>query len=98
MDRWAGIGRLVELSQSCPRGATGKPVGMDIARRGGDPVHKGLMARNGILVRVDTQGVGNRLKHFLAPRHGDQSGKHSRASAHIFSVESRQQPLNVRST
>jgi hypothetical protein len=43
-------------------------------------------------------GVGNRLKHFLAPRHGDQSGKHSRASAHIFSVESRQQPLNVRST
>jgi hypothetical protein len=60
----AGIGRLVELSQSCPRGATGKPVGMDIARRGGDPVHKGLMARNGILVRVDTQGVGSRLKHF----------------------------------
>jgi len=40
---------------------------------------------------IHTGGVGNRLKHFLAPRHGDQSAKHSRASAHIFSVESRQQ-------
>jgi hypothetical protein len=26
---------------------------MDVASRGGDPVHKGLMACNGILVRVD---------------------------------------------
>jgi hypothetical protein len=40
---------------------------------------------------IHTGGLGNRLKHFLAPRHGDQSAKHSRASADIFSVESRQQ-------
>src|SRR5712691_7830757 len=45
--------RLVERSQSFPRGATGEPVGMDVASRGGDPVNKGLMACNGILVRVD---------------------------------------------
>src|SRR5262249_62239618 len=45
--------RFVELSQSFPRGATGKPVGMDVASGRGDPVHKGLMASNGILVRVD---------------------------------------------
>ena len=45
--------RFVELSQSFPRGARGKPVGMDVASGGGDPVHKGLMASNGILVRVD---------------------------------------------
>src|SRR5260370_35816309 len=44
---------LVERSQSFPRGATGEPVGMDVASRRGDPVNKGLMACNGILVRVD---------------------------------------------
>src|SRR5262245_21969322 len=49
----ARIGRFVELSQSFPWGAPGKPVGMDVASRWGDPVHKGLMACNRILVRVD---------------------------------------------
>ena len=51
--------RFVELSQSFPRGATGKPVGMDVASRGGDPINKGPMACNGILVRLD---------QFLQPR------------------------------
>jgi Integrase core domain len=45
--------RFVELSQSFPRGATGKPVGMDVASRGGDPVNKGPMSCDGILVRID---------------------------------------------
>jgi hypothetical protein len=45
--------RFVELSRSLPRGATGKPVGMDVASRGGDPVNKSLMTCNGILVRLD---------------------------------------------
>jgi hypothetical protein len=45
--------RFVELSQSFPRGATGKPVGMDVASRGGDPVNKSLMTCHGILVRFD---------------------------------------------
>jgi hypothetical protein len=44
--------RLVELSLF-PRGATGQPVGMDVASRGGDPVNKGLMPCNGILVRIN---------------------------------------------
>jgi hypothetical protein len=35
------------------RGATGEPVGMDVASRGGDPVNKSLMACNAILVHVD---------------------------------------------
>src|SRR5207302_4830970 len=45
--------RFVELSQSFPRGATGMPVGMDVASGGGDPVNKSLMSCNGILVRLD---------------------------------------------
>jgi len=45
--------RLAELAQSLLRGAAGKPVGMDVASRGGDPVNKSLMSRNAILVRVD---------------------------------------------
>ena len=35
------------------RGATGEPVGMDAASRGGDPVNKRLMAGDGILMPVD---------------------------------------------
>ena len=45
--------RLAELAQSLLRGAAGKPVGMDVASRGSDPVNKSLMSRNAILVRVD---------------------------------------------
>jgi transposase len=52
MDRWARSRRLVERSQSFPRGATGEPVGMDVASRRGDPANKGLMACNGILLII----------------------------------------------
>src|SRR5262249_23318130 len=45
----ARIGRLVELSQSFQRGATGKPVGMDVASRGGAPAQKGARAAPGFL-------------------------------------------------
>src|SRR3982074_768063 len=45
--------RFVELSQSFPRGATGKPVGMDVASGGGDSGNKNLMTCNGILARLD---------------------------------------------
>ena len=41
------------LSPFLLQGAAGEPVGMDVARRRGDPVNKGLMSRNGILVSVD---------------------------------------------
>ena len=49
----AGISRLAQLVQSLLRSAAGKPVGMDIASSGGDPVNKSLMSCNGVLVRVD---------------------------------------------
>jgi len=45
--------RRFELPQSVPWGAAGKPVGMDVASRRGNPVNKNLMACNAILVRVD---------------------------------------------
>src|SRR4030095_11280213 len=45
--------RLVELPQLFPPGAPGKPVGMDVASRGGDPVKKSLLSCNGILTRLD---------------------------------------------
>jgi hypothetical protein len=41
--------RLVELPLFFPPGAPGKPVGMDVASRGGDPINKSLMSCNGIL-------------------------------------------------
>jgi hypothetical protein len=49
----ARISRLAELSQSLLWGAAGEPIGMDVASSGRDPVNKGLMAGNGIIVRVD---------------------------------------------
>jgi hypothetical protein len=49
----ARIRRLVELPESFPRGAAGKPVGMDVASGRGNPINKSLMACNAILVRLD---------------------------------------------
>ena len=43
----ARISRLAQLAQSRLRSAAGKPVGMDIASSGRDPVNKSLMSCNG---------------------------------------------------
>ena len=47
------VRRPVDLSESFPRGALGKPVGMDVASHRGNPINESLMARNAILVRLD---------------------------------------------
>jgi hypothetical protein len=46
---------LVELPQFflSTSSAPGKPAGMDVASRGGDPINKSLMSCNGILTRLD---------------------------------------------
>src|SRR5262245_50744880 len=49
----ARIRRLVELPESLPRGAPGKPVRMDVASGRGNSINESLMACKAILVRLD---------------------------------------------